>query len=99
MPPERKTLIRQVLKKKTIEYKGGKCFLCGYNKCVGALQLHHRDPNKKEFNLSSYQSTKWIDYKKESDKCDLLCANCHAELHWNMSSIVMETNRSAKLIE
>jgi hypothetical protein len=80
--PERKTLIRQVLKKKTIEYKGGKCSKCGYDKCIAALQLHHTDPSQKEFSLSSYQSTKWSDYKKEADKCELLCANCHAELHW-----------------
>jgi len=98
--PQRKTLIRQVLKRKTLEYKGGKCSICGYNKCIGALQLHHKNPNEKEFNLSSYQSTKWTDYKKEAEKCIILCANCHAELHWgenSKSGLVLEAVTSAKL--
>lgn len=27
-----------------IAYKGGKCQICGYDKCVGALEFHHLDP-------------------------------------------------------
>lgn len=28
-------------KEKLIEYKGGKCQVCGYNKCASALEFHH----------------------------------------------------------
>lgn len=80
-----KTIERQRKNKKDyIEYKGGKCEVCGYNKCQGALQFHHNDPNEKEFTIAKYKNTKLNDViKNELDKCSLLCANCHAEKHFN----------------
>ena len=67
-----------------ILYKGGKCEKCGYDKCEGALQFHHRNPVEKEFTISDIvPGSKSIeDCYKELDKCSLLCANCHAEEHW-----------------
>lgn len=38
---------RRILKLKAVEYKGGKCEICGYNKCIDALEFHHLDPQKK----------------------------------------------------
>ena len=32
-----------------VEYKGGKCERCGYNKTIQALQFHHLDPKEKDF--------------------------------------------------
>ena len=34
---------RQQQKLKAIEYKGGKCKICGYDKCPRALDFHHID--------------------------------------------------------
>jgi transposase-like protein len=63
-----------------VEYKGGKCEKCGYNKCIEALEFHHKDPTQKDFNISSHSySSKRM--KDEADKCLLLCANCHREEH------------------
>jgi hypothetical protein len=31
-----------------VEYKGGKCECCGYDKCIAALEFHHLDPTTKE---------------------------------------------------
>ena len=63
-----------------VEYKGGNCKKCGYNKCQAALEFHHRDPSQKEFQICNKNSmSKKV--KKELDKCDMLCANCHRELH------------------
>lgn len=77
-----KTIQRQqALKLKAIEYKGSKCLHCGYNRYAGALDLHHRDPSQKEFNLSHAALTSFEKVKAELDKCDLLCANCHREEH------------------
>jgi transcription elongation factor Elf1 len=65
-----------------VEYKGGKCILCGYHKIIGALELHHIDSSKKDFGLSAHGLTKaWVKVKKEADKCILVCANCHREIH------------------
>lgn len=70
-------------KKLLVEYKGGKCEICGYDKCLAALEFHHIDPDKKDFSISS--SSKSIDeFKLEADKCILVCANCHREIHNNL---------------
>lgn len=68
------------IKQKAIEYKGGKCINCGYNKCTTSLVFHHRDPNEKEFGIGN-KLAKWETIKAELDKCDLLCLNCHGEVH------------------
>ncbi len=43
---------RKRTKLKLVEYKGGKCQECGYNKCVQALDFHHLDPKEKDFSIS-----------------------------------------------
>ena len=71
----------QKTKQKCVDYLGGACRLCGYDKCLGALHFHHIDPTKKEFAIGG---KKTADIKRlilELDKCALLCANCHAEVH------------------
>ena len=73
-------LWRKRTKKKLIEYKGGKCELCGYNKCDSALQFHHKDPTEKDFSISG-RSLSFDRLKEEVDKCMLVCSNCHAEIH------------------
>lgn len=73
---------RDKLKQNAVQYKGGKCEKCGYNKCIAALEFHHRDPTKKDFAISYKGYTRsWASVTKELDKCDLLCSNCHKELH------------------
>jgi hypothetical protein len=61
--------------------KGGKCQVCGYCKCLQALEFHHRDSLTKKFKLSGINLTKytWAEILIEVEKCDLLCSNCHAE--------------------
>lgn len=73
---------RKNLREMAREYKGGKCTLCGYKKCQRALSFHHVEPNKKEFGISTRGLTRsWDKIRKEIDKCVLLCANCHMEVH------------------
>lgn len=67
---------------KAIDYLGGKCKVCGYNKCIASLDFHHRDPKSKNKNIKDIFNRDWITVQKELDKCTLLCANCHRELHW-----------------
>jgi len=71
---------RYKLKKELVEYKGGKCILCGYNKSIKSLDFHHIDPSVKEFGISS--STHGLEkLKKEIEKCILVCKCCHVEIH------------------
>jgi DNA-binding protein Fis len=73
---------RKKLKKDLVEYKGGKCERCGYNKCVAAMDFHHKDPSQKDFALSKNGHTRsWVSLKQEADKCELVCSNCHREIH------------------
>lgn len=73
---------RKKIKKMAIDYKGGKCTKCGYDKCFDALDFHHLDEKEKDFNLGHKGYTRsWEKVKKELDKCILLCANCHREVH------------------
>ena len=60
---------------------GGKCTKCGYDKNLSALQFHHRNPLEKEWHLGARRGVNWDDQIKELDKCDLVCANCHCEIH------------------
>ena len=80
---------RKYIKEKAIEYKGGSCVNCGYKKCVEAFEFHHLDPKQKDFAISKNgHSRSWDKVKKELDKCIILCANCHRELHSKLNSEV-----------
>lgn len=72
---------RKRLKEKAVEYKGGKCVICGYNKSLRALDFHHVDETKKDFSISRNTNRSWESIKKELDKCILVCSNCHREIH------------------
>jgi len=86
------TARRKKLKKMAIEYKGGKCIFCGYHKCNDALDFHHLNSKEKEFGLSVRGLTRsWKKIKEELDKCILVCANCHRELHAKNSQLSKET--------
>lgn len=77
---------------RAIEYKGGKCQRCGYSKCRAALHFHHRDPSKKEFSVGGNHCYSWNRIKGELDKCDLICSNCHAEIHekWTLGGRLLK---------
>lgn len=57
------------------------CCRCGYKKHAAALQFHHRDPRTKLFDVNSYAGKGKAAVIREIEKCDVLCANCHFELH------------------
>ena len=69
-------------KTKAVEYLGGKCSECGYDKCIGALDFHHLDPSTKEANWNKVRLWEWSKIESELDKCVLLCSNCHRETHY-----------------
>lgn len=73
---------RLFLRKKAVEYKGGQCTFCGYKREMSALEFHHLDDSQKDFGLSQKGLTRsWVRTKQELDKCILVCANCHREIH------------------
>lgn len=73
---------RKKIRELAIESLGGKCHFCGYKKCHAALDFHHIDGNDKSFGLSQDGLTRsWEKTRKELEKCILVCANCHREIH------------------
>ncbi|MDP3793534.1 MAG: hypothetical protein Q8R07_02160 [Candidatus Uhrbacteria bacterium] len=86
---KRRTKIRQL----AVDFKGGQCVICGYHKCIAALEFHHPDPSKKDFSISADGLTRsWDRVKKEVRKCVLLCANCHREIHAGITQLPMVTS-------
>lgn len=67
-------------RKEFVDYGGGKCQKCGYNKCVAALEFHHE--GEKDPSWSKFKNRKLNEeIKRELNRCVLLCANCHREAH------------------
>lgn len=82
---------RKNKKLELIELKGGKCELCGYNKCQAALSFHHISEKNISMDATSMTSNTFSKILKELDLCQLLCMNCHSELHnpeYDMSIIL-----------
>ena len=92
---DRREYLREAVKKRrkhlrvlARKYLGDKCMICGYKRCPGALDFHHRNPKLKEFGLSERGLTRsWEKIRKEIDKCVLICANCHREVHAGMTQL------------
>src|SRR3954451_23354278 len=68
---------RRRIKETLVAEAGGRCVLCGYDRCRAALQFHHVDPASKAFHLSHEGATRSIEAARaEAGKCVLLCATC-----------------------
>jgi len=67
-----------------LEYKLAHPCLCGEAEPV-CLDLHHKDPAHKNFEISKMISSAWhlkiSELKQEIEKCECVCANCHRKHH------------------
>lgn len=68
-------------KKQLIQMKGGQCASCGYNKNYAALSFHHRCCKNFPLDSRNIGNRSFDSILAEAQNCDLLCLNCHAELH------------------
>lgn len=68
-------------RQKAILHLGGKCSKCGYSRCYDAIDLHHKDPKKKDPDFKHLKGWSWDRILPEINKCILLCKICHTELH------------------
>lgn len=73
----------QLATSKMIRYLGGYCHSCGLTNeaCLDIygqkLQLDHRDPSTKEYEVKERWGRAFDNLKDELDKCQLLCPTCH----------------------
>lgn len=74
---------RKLEKSQYIQYikENNKCKICGDSRWY-VLDFHHRDQKEKDFNISNMRFESMETVKMEIDKCDILCSNCHRELHY-----------------
>lgn len=90
---------RADLKERAVAHLGGRCTVCGYDKCPSAFDFHHIDPDEKDFVISS--KTSWEAIEPELKKCVLLCANCHREVHagWHPRLLNLDEGRGGDRYE
>jgi hypothetical protein len=79
---EKRQRYQKSIKSWLIEYKSKlECKNCGESRWW-VLDFHHVDPKQKEYNLANLAKDKGKKaFLKEVKKCDVLCSNCHRDLH------------------
>ena len=83
---------RKKIREMAVQFKGGCCEICGYDRSSNALDFHHRDPATKSFGISESGCTRsWDRVREELEKCVMICANCHREVHAGITQLPMET--------
>jgi len=89
---ERVAQRRRTIKRKLVEEAGGRCVICGYDRCQQVLEFHHLDPDLKEFQLSHNGVTRSLAKSRaEARKCILLCANCHREVEAGITAVPLNS--------
>jgi transposase-like protein len=82
---------RRRIKEVLVKEAGGRCLLCGYDRCQPALHFHHVDRGTKSFGLAGRGITRAIDeVRREAQKCILVCSNCHAEIEAGVTRVPVE---------
>lgn len=86
---------RKSCKERIVTAMGGKCCICGYNRCQASLVLHHLDPAQKDFGLGQVTANpkNWNDIVQELRKCVMVCHNCHNEIHSDMTEVPVDAPR------
>jgi hypothetical protein len=71
-------------RKRFVEFKKSLCCERCRENHPATLTFHHKSGFVKEFELVS--ASRWKASRKrllaEIEKCEVLCANCHAKKHW-----------------
>lgn len=87
---------RRQAKRRLVAEAGGRCRLCGYDRCIAALQFHHVDPEEKRFAIGGRGLARsMFALREEAAKCVLLCANCHIEVENGAASLPATMSHSA----
>lgn len=93
----RKSDIRKENKTWLVDYMGGKCEICSYDRTTSALEMHHINPLGKTIEFSRIgRDSKLENYKNEihNTPCIMLCATCHREVHEGLI-LILESSHSS----
>lgn len=76
---------RHQLRERVRQYKLERgCSVCGYKRSYRALEFHHRNGSDDKLATICQMISRrfaWAKIEAELAKCDLVCSNCHRELH------------------
>lgn len=72
-----------------------KCFICGYDKCKTALEFHHVDEKAHAISRLMTAAQEVID--REIERCIVVCANCHREIHEGLHNVAISQRSTAPL--
>lgn len=64
-----------------VQRMGGRCVRCAYDENFAALSFHHRRDKRYELDLRNLGNRSLKSIEEEAAKCELVCLNCHMELH------------------
>ncbi len=79
---------RRRLKVRAVDYMGGRCFDCERTGPPGLFDFHHIDAKDKGFGIGQDGiPRRWERVVAELEKCVMLCANCHREVHAGIRTI------------
>jgi adenylate cyclase class IV len=80
-------------KRLLVAYKGGECERCFNTFHENVFDFHHFDHTQKLFGVSQNNMQRSMSaLLAEADKCFLLCANCHREVHTTNDPNFIKTN-------
>lgn len=65
-----------------MQYLGGVCKDCKQVFHPVIFDFDHKNPSAKEFKISGKYIYRWNELRKELDKCELRCSNCHRFRHY-----------------
>lgn len=86
---------RKNTKRRIVEAFGNKCGQCGQSFPDEVYDLHHINPEEKDFSLGGIRanSISWKRVVIELRKCVLLCANCHRMIEHNSVNLNKHASR------
>ena len=98
---QRKVARQNEKKAVLVDYKGGECCICGYNKCNGALDFHHvgKKTMKVSHQIGKLSAGAFVNGRvnsilREIDQCQILCSNCHRMIHRKKKWLTIEELKS-----
>lgn len=69
-------------------FKSCGCSVCGYKRCLKAIDFHHVDGEKhKRLHRAGIAALNVRQLIEELKRCIVVCANCHREIHAGMTII------------
>jgi hypothetical protein len=86
--PDRLFYARRELKQRAVAYMGSTCGECDRHGRPAVFEFHHIDATEKDFGISRSGIIRaWDKIVAELEKCVMLCANCHREVHAGVRAI------------